>query len=214
MAREVVISCGLNEPSFHVWEPGSLTVLASFIENCTSHAHSLLYTPTHVISAQGNKNLINYYKFGRVSSRQDTPERKSTTIDRVSALTQYGTLIAGGSEEGNITLWEAVSGQQLLTWNAHFRTVSALSLSDQTLVSAGEDGALFTWRTHQLAQGNTEPLHSYNPHTMPIRDMKVYGAWVLTCSQDQTCKYMAEGQVLKTYTFPCALNALELVTPR
>lgn len=212
MAREVVISTGLNEPSFHVWEPGSLTVLSTFIENSTSHPHALLYTSTHVISAQGNKNLLHYYKFGRVRFSQDTPERKSTTLDKVSALTQFGHLIAGGSEEGNITLWEASSGQQLITWNAHFRTVSALTLNDSMLISAGEDGAVYTWRTYQLLQGNTEPLHTYNPHTMPIKDLVVAGSWLLTCSLDQTFKYLTEGRVVKTYTYPCGLNTLAMVT--
>ncbi|RZC45672.1 hypothetical protein C5167_038619 [Papaver somniferum] len=57
------------------------------------------------------------------------------------------TYIIGGGCSGNIYLWEVAGGRLLKKWNAHYRGVTCLVLSEDKslLISRAEDGCVRVW---------------------------------------------------------------------
>lgn len=66
---------------------------------------------------------------------------------RSATLSPDGRLVASGSENGEVRLWEVSTGRKLAQWVAHEAGVSALLFhpDGQTLVSGSQDGMLKLW---------------------------------------------------------------------
>ena len=79
-----------------------------------------------------------------------------TSFVHAVAFSRNGKVLATGSRDFTIKLWDPFTGTALGTLGEHAEAVRTVAFSpdDQTLVSGGEDGALRWWdlaRTQQMA---------------------------------------------------------------
>ncbi len=68
---------------------------------------------------------------------------------RCLAINAEGTVLASGSADRSVRLWELPSGKHLATCTGHADWVNSLAFDDERdlLISAGRDGRLFSWRS-------------------------------------------------------------------
>ena len=78
------------------------------------------------------------------------------------AFSSDGSLLAAGSYNGMIHLWDLVKGKERATLNGYTRQISNLgfSLDGSVLVSSSMDGTLFLWDVNTGSQRFTTPLES------------------------------------------------------
>ncbi|KAI3841707.1 hypothetical protein MKX03_006851 [Papaver bracteatum] len=151
---------------------------------------------------------------------------KSFPAEPISPLVSNsdGTYIIGGGCSGNIYLWEIASGRLLKKWNAHYRGVTCLVLSDDgsLLISGAEDGCVRVWSLLMIFDdiGRTAATHLYehnfSEHTLKVTDIVTghggCNAIIISSSEDRTCKVwsLSKGKLLRTIDFPSAINAVAL----
>ena len=74
------------------------------------------------------------------------------------AFSLDGTVLASGTYGGKIILWNLLSGDKINTLDGHTQQVETLVFSPdgKTLVSTGEDGAIFVWDWDEALKGPSE----------------------------------------------------------
>jgi WD40 repeat protein len=124
----------------------------------------------------------------------------SSTVVAI-ANSQNGKLFATGHEDGNVRLWDAVTGQCLHMYTGHRDKVSsvAISVDGLWLVSGSCDQTLKRWDT-----GTGNCLKTYTGHQNWVNAVAISadGLWLVSGSCDQTLKRWdtGTGNCLKTYT--------------
>ena len=136
-------------------------------------------------------------------------------VDIRAAFNPGGTLLATGSNDGMVFLWDPESGKKLAEWNGHRRikdvetatTDVAFSPDGLTLATAGADGRLNLWRVSDLLAGSpAEPLATLAGHTDSIHRIAWSrdGTLVSTASQDRTVKLWSARTHSEVATLPHA----------
>ena len=76
---------------------------------------------------------------------------------RTTAFSPDGKMLAGGSNAGNIHLWDAHTGRELFTLTGHSDRVSALAFSPdgKTLASGSQNGEISRWDPTNGTKGGT-----------------------------------------------------------
>jgi WD40 repeat protein len=76
--------------------------------------------------------------------------RKPTDWVTSAAFSPDGLLVAAGDRFGGLFLWETRTGQEFLALRGHAKAVNAIAwnASADTLITAGEDGAIQVWDLH------------------------------------------------------------------
>lgn len=110
-------------------------------------------------------------------------------------------LLASGSGDGTVQIWNPVTGQNLLTFRRHIESVNAVSWSPQGnyLASAGNDSLVYVW---EATTG--KPLTVYQGHSAWINRGLAWspdGTRLVSASWDHTVQiWEAEtGKTLQTY---------------
>lgn len=87
--------------------------------------------------------------------------RESQNLVRGLTFSPSGTLLASGSTDGQIIVWEAATGRLLLTFNGHVEEVRSLSFSPDSLrlLSGARDRTLRLWDLRSAAIA-----HDYSGH--------------------------------------------------
>ena len=203
MEGEVVISSSKDQSIF-IWEPSSLTVLATFTDNCSSSKQSLAFTENMLISSQSNKTILHYYTFGK-----ENPDKKSGVLEEMTALASYANYLLAGSVTGNLYIWDLNSGSLIVTWPGHMRKVMLLSFDD-FIVSAADDASLKVFRTSSVLQGNIEVFKDLSLNMLPVTGLIRRGRMLYTCSNDKSLTIFSNWEVKTQKFFHCELTAIEL----
>jgi pre-rRNA-processing protein IPI3 len=147
-----------------------------------------------IIAAQADKPLLHMYQYGK-----SEPILHVHTQEIASCLASdtIGAFLMCGSRKGDIFVWELASGELLNTWQAHFKAVNKLIVSQdgQLLVSCGEDGLGRAWLLPHALDAQSphyrtmQPYRSWNAHSLPVSDMLLLDQpgflRVYTCSADR-----------------------------
>jgi WD40 repeat protein len=98
-----------------------------------------------IVSAGVDKTL----KLWELVGREGSPGYGHTAAVNGVAVSPDGKLVASGSADHSVRLWEAATGKELFTFTGHADTVTALAFTPdgKTLVSAGDDRQLKLWST-------------------------------------------------------------------
>ena len=80
-----------------------------------------------------------------------TPDRKSTTLDRITVLDSYDYWIVAGTGNESIAIWDMISGALVQSFSAHFLKVNVI---DGFIISAGEDATVHLFSITNVMKGN------------------------------------------------------------
>jgi WD40 repeat protein len=119
--------------------------------------------------------------------------------DTRAAFNRDGTLLATGSSEGMVALWNPETGDKVAQWNGKHRPDAdttfvsdmAFSPDGQTLATAGADNVLRLWRVADVLAGRTsDPRAALKGHTDFLRRVvwSQDGKWLATASQDRSVR--------------------------
>ncbi|KAF8285541.1 putative WD domain, G-beta repeat [Trypanosoma cruzi] len=131
------------------------------------------------------------------SPHTQQPVQRSFTMEPImcSACTADGVFLIGGTAEGNIYVWNILTGQLYHLVRAHRRCVTEITISsDQSLlVTASEDSVCKTWSLVSLvARGSktVAPCSFFHGHTLTVNTCSFMesGFMVVTGSADRTCR--------------------------
>ncbi|KAJ0985016.1 hypothetical protein J5N97_003372 [Dioscorea zingiberensis] len=135
-----------------------------------------------------------------------------------------GSYIFGGGSSGSIYLWEVFSGKLLNKWNAHYRSVTCLTLSDDEsmLISGSVDGCIRVWSLlmmfDEMGKEAVRNLYVYSflEHTLRVTDIVsghgLCNSIIVSSSEDRTCKIwsLSKGRLLRTVSLPAIVNAIAM----
>jgi pre-rRNA-processing protein IPI3 len=194
-------------------------VQSSFKKSST-HPNGLAVSSTHIFAVQADKAIVHVYsrEKGNQESLVSFPERI-----RCIHLIHDG-LLALGSIESRIFLWETLTGRQVVTPASHLQAITSLASTPTHLISGSEDSNIHVWSIPSLlsfsaadATTSHEPLRSLSNHRSAITALRVGHSTsnlniVISASKDQSCivwNYHS-GELLRTFLLPSSPLCLEL----
>ena len=200
----------------HTLHP-TYTVDSAFKKSSTK-PNCLAVSSTHIFAAQADKAVIHVYS--RERSNQESlisfPER----IHSICLLNDG--LLALGTAEGRIILWEVMSGRQVSTPTSHLQPVTCLSGDSEFVISGSEDSNILVWSVPALltlasSSGAHEPLRNLSNHRAGITSLAIghssSGTNVLvSAAKDNTAivwNYHT-GELLRTFLLPSTPSALAM----
>lgn len=123
--------------------------------NCTA-----LLGDQYLVAAQCGKGPLLFWAW-----HQDAPLQRAFAAGPVTcvAASACGTYLAAGSASGAVWVWDVPSGRLAATWEAHFKSVSALAWSSSAtfLVSGGEDTQVCVALLSDLLDVRRSPQQPY-----------------------------------------------------
>jgi len=170
----LLAAAGRNHPVF-IWNLSSGTKERSYLAN-SRPVEQVEFTPD-------NKSLILRCKDRqiRVWRFLDTPDLKHSlpghpTEAWALAFSHDGSLLASGSDDNTIKLWDVDSEHELLTLQGHSQTVTALAFfqSVDRLASVSLDGKIILWDLTRTGpdgrqiRASSSVLHAYDDHLRAV----------------------------------------------
>ncbi|OBT42787.1 hypothetical protein VE00_06611 [Pseudogymnoascus sp. WSF 3629] len=199
----------------HTLHP-TYTIDSAFKKSSTT-PRCLAVSSTHIFAAQADKAVVHIYSRARANQEAlvSFPER----IHSLALL--HDGLLALGTAEGRVILWEVLTGRQVSTPTAHLQPVTCLSGDAAHLVSGSADSKLYVWSVQALLSGATsgphEPLRALSNHRAGVTDVVLGhgGSGTNICvsaSKDNTAivwNYQT-GELLRTFLLPATPTCLAL----
>ncbi|TYZ60174.1 hypothetical protein PybrP1_012083 [[Pythium] brassicae (nom. inval.)] len=199
-------------------------------KNCRAARFGVQVLPRtdHLVAVQDGKLAAHLWAWAK-----DMPVFKCHTAERMgpTAVTSCGNFFFAGAQSGKVYVWDVKTGDLVMVWDAHYKSVAALALTsdDSHVITAGDDAVVHVWRlvdildepdvTASFQQGIT-PVVSWTDHVLPVTSIHAglggVNGRIYTSSLDRTCKIwsLASAQCLYSVTCPsfvnvCAADALE-----
>lgn len=221
--------------------PSSTSALFTFKGVSDPAHHSVSAIPTSsnpsvsgsgglVFQLENNKATLNVYSWQR-----DHPLQRIILPSKLSciACSPNGELIAGGSFEGRIFLWQVATGDLVASFDAHYRPVSVLKWTSDgaALVSGGEDARIMVWSLTGLlaphdqtsssitsSEHNPTPYCTLSDHHLAITDLAIssgrfpHQITVFSSSADSTVKLwdLRTRSQLSTFVFEQPIHRVVL----
>ena len=108
-----------------------------------------------------------------------------------------------GYNNGDIILWNSVSGQQIHCFQGHRREVSCVQVLGSTVVSAGHDHTVRLWDLNSL-----KALQTHTDHMGPVTDLYVDAYRVMSCSRDYSIRTYCWSKDVRSSSQPDSLTVL------
>ncbi|KAI9745238.1 MAG: Pre-rRNA-processing protein ipi3 [Claussenomyces sp. TS43310] len=192
-------------------------MVRSTFKNSSTHINCLAVSSTHIFAAQADKAVLHVYSRDRGNQEAliSFPERIHSI-----ALVNDG-LLALGTVEGRILLWEVCTGRQVSTPASHLQLVSCLASTKQILISGSDDSNIHIWSMPTLMSltsiGPHEPLRSLSNHRAAITALAMGHSSdctniCISASKDNTCVVWdySTGALLRTFLLPATPLCLSL----
>ncbi|WP_019502891.1 NB-ARC domain-containing protein [Pseudanabaena sp. PCC 6802] len=203
----LVLASGSSDRTVRLWDPETGQTL-KILQGHTNIVWSLHWSPSQPLLASGGEDqmvriwntqtgqilkVVRGYANG-IWSVAWQPEPRS-----VMAATHWRPLLASGSEDDLVRVWDPNAGQELKTLEGHTNRIWAVAWSPggQILASASGDRTVKLWdvetgRSLRTLKGHSDRVYSVSWSMVePI---------LASCSQDRTIKIwnVQTGQLLKT----------------
>ena len=160
-------------------------------------AAGLSASPRFLLAAERERSFVHMWSWAKEQPRYrcQAPERLGCLV-----CTSDGAHCVAGGVSGTLYLWQVATGKLLLSWDGHFKAVTALACasSDGFLLSAGDDAIILAWRFAELlhaalaGQPPPPPWRTWSDHTLPISALCVAPCGqhdlVASASADQTVR--------------------------
>lgn len=195
-----------RDVGIHVHTLRPVHAVTSTFRKSSTPPNCLAVSSTHIFAAQAEKAVVHVYPRQRAGQEALIP-----FPERVHSLSlAYDGLLALGTAEGRVILWELCSGRQVATLPSHLQAVSCLAATPYHLISGSEDSNIHVWSIPRLlsfASADTpEPLRSLSNHRASITSLALGHSATRTnicvsASKDNTCvvwNYQT-GDVLRTF---------------
>lgn len=184
---------------------------SSTLPNC------LAVSSSHIFAAQADKAVVHVYSRERANQ-----EALISFPERIHSITLLDDgLLALGTAEGRIILWEVMTGRQVSTPTSHLQAISCLSGTSNTIISGSEDSNIHVWSVPTLlslaSSGPHEPLRSLSNHRAGITSLAIGHSSsntniCVSASKDNTAivwNYHT-GELLRTFLLPSTPLCLAL----
>lgn len=184
--------------------------------------HCLAVSESHIFAAQAGKAVVHVYNRGKGNQEATVP-----FTERINCLclSRDGAVLALGTAEGRILLWETCSGRQISNAQSHLQEVTGLSFNaaSDSLLSASADSTARVWSVPALLSFSTSSAHSVTPmHTFTAHRSSIVALDIghsssfqniaVTASVDKTCHVWDyyTGSLLRTFLLPATPTCLVL----
>ncbi|ORC89091.1 WD40 repeat-containing protein [Trypanosoma theileri] len=155
--------------------------------------HAVTYcSSSRMIVAHQSKGCTSFFS---PSTQQPLQRSFTSEIITCSLCTHDGVFIFGGTINGNIYVWNTLSGELINLVRAHSRRVTDITISsDQSLiVTASEDSVCKVWFFAALVSRGVKipaPRFVFNGHTLSVNACVFMetGYLVVTASSDRTSR--------------------------
>ena len=226
MQATEALLCASDKGVAHVLDARSGASLHA-LKDCRPCAGGLCAAGGFVLAAESGRSFVHAWSW-----RKEQPRYRCQAPERVCCLacTADGAHCVAGGQSGKLYLWQVATGRLLLSWDGHFKPVSALAtaLCDGYLLSAGEDAIVLAWSFADLlhaAQSARDatgfapaptPYRTWTDHTLPVKALCVGGCGqhdlIASASADQTVRVwrLADASVgcLHAIALPSPLSAI------
>ncbi|KAH6686728.1 WD domain-containing protein [Plectosphaerella plurivora] len=202
ISKDVGIYCHALTPSY--------AVKSTFKKSATP-TNCLAISNSHVFAAQNEKSQVHVY-----SRARGNHEVTVTFAERIKSLRLIGDILAVGTVDGSLILWETCTGRQVTTPPCHVQPVSCLASTPQHVLTGSEDSNIHVWTLSRLLELNAttelEPDRTLSNHRAAITALAVAQSLnaetsiCVSASKDKTCiiwNYQT-GEALRTLLFPSA----------
>lgn len=102
LSEQVLISTSNPSPTLTIHDLHTYKHVITY-KRCTTAKSCLAVTPAHIYSAQEEKAVVNVYDRAKGTLCSTVPFTERFTVMVASS---QGTFIAGGTENGRLTIWE------------------------------------------------------------------------------------------------------------
>ncbi|CBQ67712.1 related to WD-repeat protein crb3 [Sporisorium reilianum SRZ2] len=210
---------GVSDPAFH-----SVSAIS------TSPNPAISGTGGLVFQLENNKATLNVFSWQR-----DHPLQRIILPSKLSciACSPNGELVAGGSFDGRIFLWQIATGDLLASFDAHYRSVTVLKWTSDGagLVTGSEDARILVWSLAGLlaphdqtsssitsSEHNPTPYCTLADHNLAITDLHIssgrfpHQLTILSSSSDATVKLwdLRTRSLLSTFVFEQPIHRVTL----
>ncbi|KAJ9476851.1 Pre-rRNA-processing protein IPI3 [Pseudozyma hubeiensis] len=210
---------GVSDPAFH-----SVSIVP------TSPNPAISGTGGLVLQLENNKAVLNIFSWQRdhLLQRIILPSKLSCI-----ACSPNGELVAGGSYDGRIFLWQIASGDLLASFDAHYRSVTVLKWTSDGagLVTGSEDARILVWSLAGLlaphdqtsssitsSEHNPAPYCTLADHNLAITDLHIssgrfpHQVMILSSSSDASVKlwHLQTRSLLSTFVFEQPIHRVVL----
>jgi serine/threonine-protein kinase len=129
------------------------------------------------------------------------------------SLSADGSLLASGSEDNTIKIWDAIAGKLLHTLKGHTAPVTSVAISrdGKTVISGSEDNTIKIWDVPTTALRHTLTEHTDKVYAVAL---SLDGKTIASGSQDFTVKlwHTETGELIRTLSQPAGhRNAVSAV---
>ncbi|TPX19030.1 uncharacterized protein E0L32_011274 [Thyridium curvatum] len=118
------------------------------------------------------------WKYGRCTQKTFRGHENGVTCLQLDE-----TMLATGSYDATIKLWNIETGEEIRTLRGHTRGIRALQFDDKILVSGSLDSTVKIWNWH-----TGDLLSTLQCHTEGVISVHFEGEWLVTGSIDKTVK--------------------------
>ncbi|QIW99242.1 hypothetical protein AMS68_004760 [Peltaster fructicola] len=167
---------------------------ASFKKSSTA-PHCLATSSTHIFTAQADKAVVHVYNRSKGNQEATVPFTEKITC---ITLACDDTVLALGTTEGKLFLWEIATGRQITTAQSHLQAITCLAVDDSNfLVSSSADATARVWSLPALLSFQSDvqsaaPITTFDAHRSGITAVALGHSanlrnYAITISEDKTC---------------------------
>ncbi|PWW76795.1 WD40 repeat-like protein [Tuber magnatum] len=203
-------SVATAEPAIAIYDLHTLSQIAVF-KRSTAAQNCLAITDSHLFAAQCDKAVVNVYSREKGNLETTVPFKEKFTVLEAGGKE----IVAGGTEDGRLMLWETATGRYISTQQAHLQRVTSIvfDCSSNFVITGSADSNVCVWSIPSLLDirtGDRSPLYILNRHTREITALATGRAAaggpsdiLLTASRDQSVAAwdFHTGTHLRTYIF-------------